>query len=91
MRLMWQSRERATKTPRKSLKQGGRSAKQSVEVDVSNIFLPHFHSQLKSDDDCGDGDRNEKEEPDLVAIAVGVQAEGQHEGDEVAQPLNEIA
>ena len=75
MRLMWQSRERATKTPRKSLKHGGHTAKTMGGI-VYNSFVPDFHSQLKSDDDGGDGDRNEKEEPDLVAIARGAQAEG---------------
>ena len=55
------------------------------------MFSPYFHCQLESDDDGGDGDRNEEQEPYLFAIALRVKAEGQYECDEVTQSLNEIS
>ena len=48
---------------------------------------PDFHGQLEPDYEGGDGDGNEEEEPDLFALALGVQAEGKDERDEVAQTL----
>ena len=50
---------------------------------------PYLHRHLESDYDGGDGDGDEEQEPDLVALAIGVQAEGKHERHEVAQSLKD--
>ena len=65
------------------------SSQQKSNSNIMTTTKPYLHRQLESDYDGGDGNGDEEKEPDLVALALGVQAEGQHERHEVAQSLKD--